>query len=123
MVLENYILYANSIHFLLNFFINKSWVNHFEVVSLRKKKSCVLTIILHYGRNYQTVPKQFEPFLSCKLAKQLIKYKIPSRILSNENKKTGVSRKIVCYGILIHGLSIKTTETPLFMFSLLRFFD
>ena len=31
--------------------------------------------------------------------------KILSKILSNENKKTGVSRKIVCFGILIHVLS------------------
>ena len=31
--------------------------------------------------------------------------KIPSKILSNENKKTGVSKKIVCFGILIHVLS------------------
>jgi hypothetical protein len=31
--------------------------------------------------------------------------KKPSKILSNENIKTGVSRKIVCFGILIHILS------------------
>ena len=31
--------------------------------------------------------------------------KILSNIISNENKKTDVSRKIVCFGILIHVLS------------------
>ena len=54
--------------------------------------------------------------------RQLLRQNIPSKILSNENeKKPGVSGKIVCFGILIHVL--KTTETSVFMFSLLRFFD
>ena len=37
----------------------------------------------------------------------IVNYSIknPSKILSNENKKTEVSRKIVCFGILIHILS------------------
>jgi hypothetical protein len=37
-----------------------------------------------------------------KYGSSIITSKIPSKILSNKNKKTGVSRKIVCFGILIH---------------------
>jgi hypothetical protein len=33
---------------------------------------------------------------------QLLRQKSQSKILINENKKTGVSRKIVGFGILIH---------------------
>ena len=32
-------------------------------------------------------------------------YYVKSKILSYENKKTGVLRKIICFGILIHVLS------------------
>ena len=51
------------------------------------------------------------------------------QIVSVMKTKTGVSRemiiisKIIHFGILIHVLSWKTTETPVFMFSLLRLFD
>ena len=41
-----------------------------------------------------------------KYGSSIITSKIPSKILSNENKnKMGVCRKIVCFGILIHVLS------------------
>ena len=46
-----------------------------------------------------------ESFYCVKYGSSIITSKIPSKILSNENKKTGVSRKIVCFGILIHVLS------------------
>ena len=46
-----------------------------------------------------------ESFYYVKYGLSIITSKIPSKILSNENKKTGVSRKIVCFGILIHVLS------------------
>ena len=36
---------------------------------------------------------------------QLLHQKIPSIVLSNEKKETDVSRKIVCFDILIHVLS------------------
>ena len=41
-----------------------------------------------------------------KYESSIITSKIPSKILSNENKRTGVSRKIACFGILIHVLSL-----------------
>ena len=41
---------------------------------------------------------------------------ITSKILSNENIKIGVSRKIVYLGILIHGVYWRQ---PVFMFSIL----
>ena len=37
--------------------------------------------------------------------RQLLRQKSRQKIFSNENKKTGVSRKIVSFGILIHVLS------------------
>jgi hypothetical protein len=46
-----------------------------------------------------------ESFYYVKYGSSIIMSKIPSKILSNENKKTGVSRKIVCFRILIHILS------------------
>ena len=55
---------------------------------------------------------------------QLLRQKLVkiSQNLSNEHKKTLVSRKIVCFGILIHThFVLKTKEKPVYMFSLLRF--
>ena len=46
-----------------------------------------------------------ETFYYVEYGSSIITSKIPSKILSNENKKTGVSRKIVCFGVLIHVLS------------------
>mgnify|MGYP002044988931 CR=1 FL=1 len=43
-----------------------------------------------------------ESFYYVKYGSSIIKSKIPSKILS---KKTGISRNIVCFGILIHVLS------------------
>ena len=47
---------------------------------------------------------------------------ITSKILSNENKKTGVSRKIVCFGILIHVLSWRQQKHMCFCFHYWDFF-
>ena len=58
-----------------------------------------------------------ESFYYVKYGSSIITSKVSSKILSNENIKTGVSRKIVCFGILIHVLSWRPTETPMFMFS------
>ena len=44
-------------------------------------------------------------FYYIKYGLSVITSKIPSKIISNKNKKTCVSRKIVCFGILIHVLS------------------
>ena len=46
-----------------------------------------------------------ESFSYVKYGWSIITSKILSKILSNENQKTGVSRNIVCFGILIHALS------------------
>ena len=51
---------------------------------------------------YETIA---ESFYNVKYGSSIIMSKSPSKILSNENIKTGVSRKIVCFGILIHVLS------------------
>ena len=59
--------------------------------------------ICHYLPYYSKIPA--ESFYYVKYGLSIITSKIPSKILSNENKKTGVSRKIVCFGILIHVLS------------------
>ena len=69
--------------------------------------SCNLTICsvgLNYfwGFTFRTLA---ESFYYVKYGSSIITSKIPSKIISNKNKKTGVSRKIVCFGILIHVLS------------------
>ena len=43
--------------------------------------------------------------LPCQIWMLISTLKILPKILSNDNKKTGVSRKMVCFGILIHILS------------------
>ena len=45
-----------------------------------------------------------ESFYNVKYGSSVIMSKNPSKILSNENMKTGVSRTIVFFGILIHVL-------------------
>jgi hypothetical protein len=46
-----------------------------------------------------------ESFNYVKYGSSIVMSKFPSKIFSNENKKTGVSRKTVCFGMLIHVLS------------------
>ena len=54
----------------------------------------------------------------------IIMSKILSKILNTENIKTGrVSRKISLFWHFSSRFVLKTTETPVFMFSLLRLFD
>ena len=63
-------------------------------------------------------------FLVRQYESSFIMSKIPSKILNNENKKLVFPEKyVVCFGILIHVFVLKTTETPVFMFSLLIFFN
>ena len=55
----------------------------------------------HIDSTPATLEPKAESFYYVKYGSSII----TSKILSNENKKTGVSRKIVCFGILIHVLS------------------
>ena len=55
-------------------------------------------------------------FYYVKYGSSIITSKIPSKILSNENMKTGVSRNIVCLWHLSSRFVLKTTETPFFIF-------
>ena len=50
------------------------------------------------------VPLKVESRIYVKYGLSIITSKILSKILGNENKKTGGSRKIVCFGILIRVL-------------------
>ena len=64
-----------------------------------------------------------ETFYYVKYESSIITLKKLSKILSNENKKTGISRKKGLFWHVNSRFVLKTTETPVFMFSLLRLFD
>ena len=64
-----------------------------------------------------------ESFYCVKYGSSIITSKIPSKILSNENKKNWCFQKNSLFWHFNSHFVLKTTETPVFMFSLLRFFD
>ena len=81
-----------------------------QLSSIQSFSSHVISHIFKITKSGNQKQSQFanllaESFYYVKYGLSIITSKIPSKILSNENKKTGVSRKIVCFGILIHVLS------------------
>ena len=53
----------------------------------------------------------------------IIMSKVVSKILSNENVKTGVSKEKGFFWHMNSHFGLKTTETPVFMFSVMRIFE
>ena len=73
-----------------------------------------VTTVLH--KSLQQVRLiRVKSFYYVKYGSSIITSKISSKILSNENKKTGVSRKIVCFGILIHVFCLEDNSVYVFI--------